>query len=250
MSISPNGDELLFVKAYGGRDSLHLFHASSLGSTWTKPTKAPFSIEGTNQIDPAFSPDGRSLLINMITEESNGYDVFVLEKDEDGWSAPQPVSTSINTTAHEFYATMAKSRNIYFTRRNERNDIYMSRWNGSQYEEAVPLPFNTSMSESNPYIAPNEKFLIFTSRNEETSDVDLFVSFKKGTQWSHPINLGASVNTPLNEFCPSIDVKNKRFLFSRTEVREDVRIENMFYIPLKELQLSNLRRNATFSPKD
>lgn len=245
MAISPDGNDLLFVNAYGGRDTLKIFQSSKEGDRWNDPKLAFFSIEGVNQIDPVFSPDGQFIIINMI-EEGNGYDVFVLKKEENGWSEIQALSSAINSEAHEFYASMSKNKNLYFTRRNESNDIYVSRWDGVKYLEAAPLSINTDQSESNPYISPKEDFLIFTSDTEDSRGVDLFISFQKKGLWSKPQNLGAPINTELNEFCPSLDLKNKRFLFSRTEVREDKRVENMFAIPLKDLRLKTLRKQAVY----
>ncbi|MEO9483021.1 MAG: hypothetical protein ABJG47_06225 [Ekhidna sp.] len=246
MSISPDGEEMLFVRAYGGRDSLQIFQSVKEGDDWSDPKKASFSIDGINQIDPSYSPDGRLILINMIKEEENGYDVYVMERTKSGLGDLRDLSASVNTEAHEFYATMSKNGNVYFTRRNNSNDIYMSQWDGTKYLKAIPLSFNTDNSESNPYIHPQEKFVIFTSKTDNTQGVDLFISFKKRNKWSNPINLGKPVNSSLNEFCPSIDLKNKRFLFSRTEVLENRRIENMFFIPLKDLNIKNLRKQASY----
>lgn len=248
MTISRDGDELFYVKAYGGRDSLRIFRSERLDGKWQEPSLAPFSEKGRNQIDPALSPDGSTMLINAIEPGREDYDIYLVRKNSGGWSRPERLPDGVNTDSHEFYATMAESKNIYFTRRNASNDIYVSRWNGSSYEKAVPLDenVNTEGGESNPYISPKEDFLIFASRSiEGFGEVDLYITFRRGNRWSYPINLGRTVNSKVAEFCPNMDVKNKRFLFSRTVITEDdQRLENMYSIPFKELKLQKLKKEA------
>lgn len=54
----------------------------------------------------------------------------------------------------------------------------------------------------------------------------------------------ASPNSKIGEFCPSIDYATKAFLFSRTAVIENKRVENIYTIPLEELGLKKLKRLA------
>lgn len=251
MSISPDGKNLLFVKAYGGRDTLHIYESSRVNGKWQKPQLAFFSSQGVNQIDPFYSPDGTVILINAIKRNRTDYDVFAIEKKSSGWSRLISLSNAINTEAHEFYATMAKNRDIYFTRRMESNDIYISKWDGEQYQTAIALPgnVNSDRSESNPYISQDSDFLIFASRRANgLGETDLYISFNKEGEWSFPINLGEKINTAISEFCPNIDLKNRRFLFSRTKVKSNgFRIENIYSIPLKKLGLKKLKKMAKWS---
>lgn len=247
IAISASGDDLLFVKAFGGRDSLQIHQSKKSNGNWQKPELAFFSTNGVNQIDPAFSPDGNSILFNALRSEEDGYDVFMLEKTSSGWAKPKKLSDAINTSAHEFYATISNNKNIYFTRRMESNDIYISHWVNNKYQKAVLLDggINTEESESNPYISPDEDFIIFTSTREGGfGNADFYISFNKDGKWSLPINLGGIINTDVSEFCPSIDHKNKQFFFSRTIVENEKRIENIYSIPLEQLGLDELKKRA------
>lgn len=247
IGVSPDGTSLLFVKAYGGRDSLHLFESRKVKGKWQNPKKAFFANKTYPEIDPSFSPDGTTILFNSLISEDKGYDVFILKKTPMGWTKPSRLSTAINTERHEFYATMALNKNIYFTRRMESNDIYVSYWTAGGYSKAVSLKggINTSSSDSNPYIAPNDAFLIFVSSREGGyGNADLYVSFRKNREWSRPINLGSKINTEVSEFCPTIDLKNKKFLFSRTVFDNERRIENIYSLPIRKLKLHKLRKQA------
>nr|WP_299388715.1 hypothetical protein [Allomuricauda sp.] len=249
ISISPDGKQLLFVRAYGGRDSLHLYESELKEGKWKTPRRAFFSNPALNEIDPSFSPDGTTILFNSIVTEGNGYDVLVLKRTPMGWTKPTALPGAINTELHEFYATMSRNGNIYFTRREEHNDIFVSQWTGDGYQNATRLKggINTDSSDSNPYISADEDYLIFISNREGGhGNADLYVSFKKGSQWSRPQNLGTTINTAVSEFCPTVDIKNKRFLFSRTIFENERRIENIYSIPLRKLKLNKLRKQAVW----
>lgn len=249
ITIAPDGDEVLFMRAYGGRDSVHIFQSSKVNGEWVKPRLSFFSDKSTIQIDPFYSPDGKSILYNEQTSDSSGYDIYIINRSEKDWSAPKLLSESINTKAHEFFATMSLNRNIYFTRRNESNDIYVSFWDNGQYQTAVPIQgaVNTLKdSESNPFISPNEDYLIFSSRRPGGfGNADLYISFiNDNGNWSHPINLGDTVNTSDSEFCPGLFIKKKKFVFSRTKFEGDLRIENIFTVPFKSLKITKLKKLA------
>ncbi|MEO5946347.1 MAG: hypothetical protein ABIP79_05985 [Chitinophagaceae bacterium] len=247
LTISPNGKELFYVKSFGGRDTLQIYQSKKVKGKWLIPELAFFADTNFKQIDPAFSQDGKSVLFNSLTSKESSFDIYITHKTIAGWTKPEKLSDSINTNASEFYATISSNRNIYFTRRIQSNDIYVSYFIGNTYTKALPLSklINTDKNESNPFISPNEDYLIFFSdRADSFGDTDLYISFNKEGNWSIPLNLGDKVNTTIGEFCPSIDLKNKRFLFSRTQVENGHRIENLYTIPLKELKINRLKKHA------
>ena len=247
LTISPNGKELLFVKSYGGRDTLQIYQSSKINGVWQKPVLAFFADPNYKQIDPAFSPDGKTILFNSLSSPQYSFDIYALHQTDTGWTKPFRLSDSINTELSDFYATISTNKNIYFTKRTKSNDIYVSHFKDGNYQKAIPLDktINTDLSESNPYISAQEDFLIFFSDLKAGfGESDLYISFSKKGKWSYPINLGEKVNSKIGEFCPSIDYATKAFLFSRTAVIENKRVENIYTIPLKELGLKRLKRLA------
>lgn len=246
LALSPIGNELFFVKAFGGRDTLHIYHSIKINESWQKPTLAPFSDTRYKQIDPAFSSDGKTVLFNSLTSE-NSFDVYLTNKSSTGWTIPEKLSDAINTSSSDFYATITNKKHIYFTRRTKSNDIYVSYFIGNKYQKAILLDstINTEGNESNPCISPKENYIIyFADYKNGFGDTDLYISFKRKNRWSYPINLGPEINSKIGEFCPSIDFKNKLFLFSRTEVVNGKRIENIYSYPLKKLKIRKLKKQA------
>jgi Tol biopolymer transport system component len=248
--MSPNGKELLFVKSFGGRDTLQIYYSNKKNGKWQEPTLAFFSDTRFKQIDPAFSPDGNVILFNSLTSNENSFDIYITNKTATGWTKPEKLSDSINTASSDFFATISRQRNIYFTRRVKSNDIYVSYFVDNKYQNAVLLDktINTEGNESNPYISPNEDYIIFFADYANGfGDSDLYISFNKQNKWSYPMNLGNKINSKIAEFCPSIDFKNGLFLFSRTEVINGKRIENIYSYSLKKLKIRKLRRLAKWN---
>lgn len=247
LSISPNGKELVFVKSFGGRDTLQIYYSKKENGKWQMPRPAFFADLRFKQIDPAFSPDGNAILFNTLASSENSYDIYITRKTLTGWNSPEKLSDSINTVSSDFFATMSKQGNIYFTKRIKSNDIYVSYFVNNEYRKAVLLDttINTAGNESNPYISPNEDFIIFfADYTNGFGDSDLYISFKKQNKWSYPINLGSEINSKLGEFCPGIDFDGGLFLFSRTELINGKRKDNIYTYPLKKLKIRKLKRLA------
>jgi Tol biopolymer transport system component len=80
-----------------------------------------------------------------------------------------------------------------------------------------------------PYIAPDESFIIFASnrpngiseadmflRDGGSQELDLYISYNKGNNtWTTPKNLGKGINTKAWEFGPTLSPDKKYLFFTR-----------------------------------
>lgn len=89
-----------------------------------------------------------------------------------------------------------------------------------QWGNPVLLEFCDSFTYLEPFLSPNNKQLYFVSDrpiqpNGKRKDFDIWMvkRKKKTDSWSDPINLGAPVNTDLNEFYPTVS-QNKNLYFT------------------------------------
>ncbi len=75
---------------------------------------------------------------------------------------------------------------------------------------------NSSTNEIEPYIAPDESFVIFAAagRPDSKGALDLYISHQKDGKWSKPENLGEPINSSGWDFSPKISPDGKYFLFA------------------------------------
>ena len=225
MAISPNGDELFYTIQYrGGFAFSVIMYSKKVNSKWTSPEVASFSGQ-YNDEEPAFSPDGKKLYFSsnrpVTGTEKKDYDIWFITKEKELWSEPQNIGTAVNTSKDEFYPSVAKSGNIYFTRQMEGKDedIVMCRYNNNKYDTAVSLPdaINTKGGEFNAFVDPDEQFIFFTGykRKGNIGTGDLFISRRNSKgEWEEAKNLGDKINGTGNTYCPYVSPDKKYFFFT------------------------------------
>jgi len=121
------------------------------------------------------------------------------------------------------YLSFADNGNIYFCSMDKNNDsdIYLSEYKNGSYLPLVPLSFNDKkISDFDPVVSTDERFIIFTSNSRKGLGLsDLWVSFKKDGKWTEPVNMGDKVNSRAIEGNPCLSRDNKTLYFSSSPSR-------------------------------
>lgn len=225
---SPSGNEIFFsVTSYRNELSFILF-ISKTNNGWSAPKIASFSGK-YNDIEPAFSPDGNRIyfssqrpLTDSLTKPKD-YDIWYVERNGEGWSAPVNLGEPVNTAENEFYPSVANSGNIYFTSKREDarggEDIYVSFFKSGRYSEPINLgdSINSKKFEFNAFVAPDESYIVFSSfgRSDGIGGGDLYISQKNiQGNWGTSKNMGSSINSKSLDYCPFIDIDNKVLYFT------------------------------------
>ncbi|RYY90135.1 MAG: hypothetical protein EOO15_03795 [Chitinophagaceae bacterium] len=249
-TLSPDGREAFFVFSNGGRDTMQLYHTVKRGKRWSKPQPWRWADARQRQIDPAFSPDGNTLLLNINGPGTRSFDIFASRRTDSGWSNPEPVA-AVNSDSSDFFATMSRSGTIYFTRRLDgRNQVHVSRLRNGAY--TLPVPLDSVVNglpggATNPFIDPDERYLLFHV-SERPGVGDLYVSWRGDAGWTAPVALGSEVNSPISEFCPFVHGPGGYLYFARTEVQPGGRrTENIWRIRVKKVQALRKRPGNSFA---
>lgn len=193
-----------------------------VGNNWSKPkTILKHKRYGSN--DPFLSPDeNRLYFISQRTLNGIGnpkdYDIWYVERVEDGWSEPINAGPNINTKKNEYYISFTENGTMYFSsNKNGSNfDIYTSKFVNGEFQKPVVLSdaINTQHYEADVFIDPKETYIIFcANRPEGLGRGDLYISFKNidGT-WTKSMNMGEKINTKGHELCPFVS-KDGKYLF-------------------------------------
>lgn len=225
-ALSPDGTELFYtLQSPQGLFQTILYMKKDKKGTWSEPIIAPFAGKYSD-LEPAFTNDGKKLFFasNRPTEgnEVKDFDIWVVEKENNQWGNPKNLGAPINTRQDEFYPSITKSGNLYFTASYKnaigKEDIYFSKWQNGSYSDPVPLDtaINSKAYEFNAFVSPDEDFIIFTSygRKDDKGRGDLYMSIKDGNgKWQLAKNL-AFLNSDKLDYCPFVSFDKKMMFFT------------------------------------
>jgi len=112
----------------------------------------------------------------------------------------------------------ADGQDLYFTRGKAGGeaDLYVAYRTLDGWTDPKPInALNTDRDEIGPALAPDGAHLYFYSnRAGGEGGYDLYVARHTADGWQTPENLGPAVNTPFNEYDPSVAPDGKHLLFA------------------------------------
>jgi len=223
--FSMNAD--MFVFRLIGDPEREIFITHMINGKWTQPDKAPWDSK-SREGDFAIAPDGRTLYFTSKRPLKGKTEIF--EKDNiwkteiNGtmWSEPEMVVDQINLKYRESYPTLTSDGTMYFFSRRPggigKADIYFSRSDNGKYTDAVNMGnlINTEYEEWDPFIAPDESYIIFSSTKPESlGRDDMYISFRlDGGSWTKPIHMGDKLNSTKSQNRPYVTPDGKYFFFT------------------------------------
>ena len=150
--------------------------------------------------------------------------IWVVKKKATGWSKPELLKSPVNTSSYDTWASAAANRTIYFFSGRAggfgKSDVYRSKLkNGAHHDvENLGQHINTEFSDNDPYIAPDERFLIFCSnRPGGMGKLDMYIAFMKSDgSFTKPVNMGSAVNSSDHEERPYVTPDGKYLFFTST----------------------------------
>ena len=230
-AFTPNGRRLYFLKSTPSFSFWTIVVSRFVDGQWTTPEVAPFSGHYSDA-DPFITADGKQLyfISNRPTpgKTKRDLDIWVMDKMGDGWSEPRNLGAPVNSEASEWYPTQAADGTLYFGSSRAggqgATDIYRARFVNGKYAEPENLgaAINTEFDEFEPYIAPDQSYLIFMAAGRpdgHSGSNDLYISYQKDGAWTKAQNLGDEINSHRDEYSPKISPDGKYFFFASTRGR-------------------------------
>ena len=158
---------------------------------------------------PSVTAEGNTL---VFTRRIRGdEDVFISKKADGQWGTPEPI-LGINTPENEGSQYISADGNlIVFVRCSDRTgyggcDLYFSEKKGAIWSkpENMGQPINTQGWESQPSLSADGNILYYASNRKGTlGGRDIWRSKRNADgEWSNPVNLGPTINTPANDESP------------------------------------------------
>lgn len=215
-TFMPNGNTVYLA------DGQTIVFSKKVSGKWTKPVVAPFS-EQWKDWDPALSPDGKRLVfvsnrpLEGMPQDKPQKDNHLWYADNlsgDAWSKPKHFDAPVNLAGFNDYGpSVSILGTICFCSRNRDGHKgmggYYAKWLGDHYDKPKLLPLNGDNDVYDPFIAPDERYIIFVSNG------DLYISYRQGDDWSQGQKLGPNVNNGKGNFDPYVSPDGKMLYYSQ-----------------------------------
>lgn len=224
-TFSPDG-KLFYYTSQTRNKGYICYTVMNPDGSWSKSRISEFSSD-YSEYDPLFAPDGKRLYFSSERPLSgknyqNATNIWYVEKLGNKWGEAKPVELG---EGGNYYSSMTNSGKIYFNRWKNGGLFTAELNNGKYVVEKLPAIVDSQNDEGDPFIAPDESYIIFRAYNNSLGMGDLFISFNFNGEWTSPENLGAPINSSSNEMCPYVTLDGKFFIFSSSKISSSLEIE-------------------------
>jgi len=147
-------------------------------------------------------------------------DIYFTSRGADGkWMKARSIGSPINTINSEADLSLSPDgQQLFISRDVNGGDIYYSNLELNGWSDPLPLDAaNSPAWETNASLSPDGRTLFFVSDRKEGSiggrDIWRCIMLPNG-KWSLPVNLGPTINTPLDEDAPFMHSDGTTLFFS------------------------------------
>jgi OmpA-OmpF porin, OOP family len=222
---------------------------------WTegKRLPPPFNQNRYNQVFNAL-PDGSLLVRGGRAKSSKGFSVVAAGGGWTELSVPGFENMDKGLFNGATISSDAKHLILYFSEKegDKFSDFYLSNLEGGKWSRPVKLKLSSAADEYSPFLSPDQKTLYFSSdrfSKDKVGGTDVYKATRLDDtwlNWSEPVNLGKSINTPAGDAYFSIDTHGNIFT-SRSGARVDGGNFDIFILRPRNFKI--LLTGTTFNQK-
>jgi hypothetical protein len=176
-----------------------------------------------DEFSPVYDPSARQLYFAGAGRADNlapGSDVFVSQRDNEGWSAPRCIAALSGAGNQRPLSLTADGQEMLL---QSDGKLMLSRKRGNDWTKPRPLPLEGLASIGGASLSGDGKVLVLSGALSNGSalqapDMDIFVAFRTPDgQWGEPIPLGSDINTDGTEDAPFLSADAQSLFFTSTE---------------------------------
>ena len=222
-SFMPDGKTVYFSR---GAVYWTIVSAKLINGKWDKPEVASFSGKW-NDTDPFVSPNGKRLFFisnrpltgDAPDKPEKFYHIWYVDRSSgDDWGTPHHLDAPVNITGESNYAASVDSKGtLYFCSRDREGhkgmQSYVAPWVGDHYEQPRLIAFSGLDESQDPFIAPDDRYLVLLSGN------DIFIAFRQGNSWLAAQKLGPQVNNGDANSSPCVSPDGKMLYYSSPRIQ-------------------------------
>lgn len=234
-SFTPDGRAFYyFKKVTPEREDYRIFVSHLRAGKWSESERVGLGGDYSD-LYPAISKDGKRMVFSSYrpapgdTSPKPNAHLWYVERKGTGWGEPVFMAAA-NTLGHyHSWVEFGPDAALYFRRTTpdwSSTETLLTRWNGKEF--APPVPYADALRwknwRSDVRVAgaspgPGGKliFLDVATRNLKTGRgaSDIWVSFKRGQDWTEPKPLGAGINSDGYDVFPFFSPDGKELYFVR-----------------------------------
>lgn len=222
-TFSPDGETLYFSTYESDFGSQTIMTSRRRNGRWTPAETGTFSGRYSDRA-PRISLDGTRLVfastrpVGTDTAASTSYNLWELDLRE-GENRATPSLLSVSSEASDYQPSFTNDGVLYFSSKRPGGlggqDLY--RWDGVGAVENLGPVINSDSDEMSAFIDPLGDYIIFstsTARGGHIGNDDLYISFRRGAEWTTAANLGVPINSFANEYGPTVSADGQYLYFA------------------------------------